>query len=86
MVTDMPLDTARYRIFMTGPPGDKPLNPLVLEQSISFFAIIRQRVDHRIHGAFRLGPRKKLALGHLSVCDNGVELVVVRHSGLEGKD
>ena len=28
-----PLDTARLRIFLTGPPGDKPLNPLVLEQS-----------------------------------------------------
>ena len=53
---------------MTGPPGDKPLNPLVLEQSPPPnlpLAIIRQRVDTRIHGAFRLGLCKKLALDHL---------------------
>ena len=32
MVMDTPLDTARYRIFVTGPSVDKSVNPLVLEQ------------------------------------------------------
>ena len=88
-MTDTPLDTARHRTCLTGPPGDKPLNPLVLEQSpqpISLLAVIRQGVDHRVHGAFRLGPRKKLTLSHLSVCVNDLERVIEGNARLEGKN
>lgn len=50
------------------------------------FAVIRQGVDHRVHGAFRLGPRKKLTLSHLSVCVNDLERVIEGNARLEGKN